>query len=88
MDRRSDERVLAVAKEIQNYLENHPNAADSADGVMRWWLSQQRLEESLQIVQQALEALVSQGEIDKAVTPGGRTVYSSAKEESMDKKQH
>lgn len=83
-----DEKVTAVAKEIQNYLANHPNAADSADGVMRWWLSQQRFDESILIVQQALEQLVLQGEIDKAVTPGGRTVYSNTKTEITGDEKH
>lgn len=65
-----------MAKEIESYLTRHPNAADSAEGVMRWWLSQQRYEETIQLVQKALELLVAQGHIEKSVTPGGKAVYS------------
>lgn len=85
MDQDIDKNVLAVAKEIQSYLDKHPNAADSAEGVMRWWLSQQRFEESMQIVQAALELLVSKGNVDRAVTPGGRAVYSNTRLTSKDK---
>lgn len=85
LDQDIDKNVLAVAKEIQSYLDKHPNAADSAEGVMRWWLSQQRFEESMQIVQAALELLVSKGNVDRAVTPGGRAVYSNTRLTSKDK---
>jgi hypothetical protein len=73
-----DKHVLTVAGEIQRYLLNHPNAADSSEGVLRWWLKKQRYEDSMEIVQRALELLVTNGEVEKSETFGGGPVYSSA----------
>lgn len=87
MDQDIDKSVLMIAKEIQTYLEKHPHAADSAEGVMRWWLSKQRFEESVQLVQQALELLVREGTVDKLLTPGGRAIYSNL-EKNDSEQQH
>ena len=88
MGRAEDSDIVDVAKQIEQYLAKHPHAADSAEGVLHWWLGQQWFEESVDKVQQALDYLVKQGEITKAVTPGGREIYSSVKgSRSPEKKQ-
>ena len=68
---------MMVAKEIRQYLENHPHAADSAEGVMRWWVSKQRFDESILTVQEALELLVDEGELYESVTSSGTAIYSN-----------
>ena len=73
-----DKHVLAVASEIQCYLRNHPKAADSGEGVLRWWLTKQRYEDSMDIVHKALELLVAAGDVEKLETFGRGPVYSSA----------
>lgn len=78
MAQEPDKHVLTVASEIQRYLLNHPNAADSSEGVLRWWLKKQRYEDSMDIVQRALELLVTNGEVEKSETFGVGPVYSSA----------
>jgi hypothetical protein len=70
--------IHAIADEIRRYLSAHPNAADSCDGVVRWWLTRQRIEESADAVQRALEYLVSQGTISRKVMRDGTIVYASA----------
>jgi Fe2+ or Zn2+ uptake regulation protein len=77
LNQRVDEHISMVAKEIKQYLKNHPHAADSAEGVMRWWLSQQRFDETVLTVQEALKYLVNEGELDKSVSSSGMTIYSN-----------
>lgn len=74
-----EEATATVAGEIKRYLEAHPNAADSAEGIARWWLARQRFEEATEIVQRALEHLVAEGEVVKTVTGEGRILYSRTK---------
>ena len=78
MLRKVDADISDIEQEISRYLEEHMNAADSVDGIARWWLSRQRYEETLERVQQAVDELVSKGVVKKSVTASGNTVYSRA----------
>jgi Fe2+ or Zn2+ uptake regulation protein len=73
----SDE-VGSIAAEIERYLARHPNAADSADGIHRWWLPTRFSEQPLESVESALELLVDRGAVTKTVLEGGRVIYSGA----------
>jgi len=70
-----EDQVRKVAAEIQAYLDAHPQAMDSADGVLKWWLARQRIEESKLTVEQALEYLVSRDLVRRRVLAGGNVVY-------------
>jgi hypothetical protein len=35
---------IYVAAELLAYLSRHPNAADTLEGIMNWWLPRQRYE--------------------------------------------
>lgn len=69
---------MTVAQQIARYLEEHPNAADTLEGVVHWWLARQRYEDSVQTVEVALAWLVEQGLVTKQIAPGGQNVYSRA----------
>ena len=71
--------VEKIAKMIIRYLNRHPNAADSAEGIVNWWLTQPFYGGSIETVNKALEHLLAQGLIKKSYTPGGKIVYSSIK---------
>lgn len=79
-----DPAILQLAVEIERYLAAHPHAADSADGVLHWWLRRQRYEESMTKIQRALELLVQRGAVTKRVV-GGQVVYARGDD---DLKQH
>jgi hypothetical protein len=64
-----------VADEIANYLYEHPDAADTEEGIQRWWLSPACGAPSLEMVRLALEALERRGVITKTTVIGGRLVH-------------
>ncbi len=69
----ANEKIIAVADEIRRYLEGHPHASDSIEGVRRWWL---RDRESLENVERALELLEQRGSVLKQRLPDGCCIYS------------
>lgn len=73
-----EDQVKKVAAEIQGYLDAHPQAMDSVDGVLKWWLTRQRLEESMLTVEQALDYLVGCNRVRRRELAGGRVVYARA----------
>jgi hypothetical protein len=76
MSAEADHRVQAIARDIEAYLAVHPDAADSAEGIQRWWLASTLTEESLDQVRAALERLAAAGRVTRHVLPDGRVVYS------------
>ena len=69
-----DEDLDWLANEIRDYLDTHPNAADSVEGVAKWWLRRQRYEQALENVRKALDYLVRQGLVAKS--SASNPVYS------------
>lgn len=68
--------VADIAQAIERYLAKHPHAADSLEGIRRWWLMRQRYEESAQQVQEALEQLLREGIVTKRVLSDGQVLYT------------
>ncbi len=73
-----DDDVLALAEEIAAYLDSHPDAADSFEGIVTWWLDRQRYARAKRSVERALERLQAHGLVRIDETPAGR-IYSSAR---------
>lgn len=76
--------IHLVAKEIESYLARHPHAADSIEGIVKWWLPQQRYIDAYEKIVTALDYLVTQGVVKKVEIPGS-VLYSS--KESASKEQ-
>ena len=64
-----------MALHIFNYLQQHTSAGDSLEGIARWWVLRQRLDESLRQVQAALEELKGRGLVVECRTPDRRKLY-------------
>ena len=62
-------------REIIQYLQTHPKAADTIDGILDWWIPSQRYENAKNEVQQALHELVEQGLIEEVVLGNGNRLY-------------
>lgn len=71
--------VRQTADRIECYLKTHPNAADTAEGISKWWLIGQQPEVSSLIVHKALEYLISKSIVKCSSSPGGNKIYSKRK---------
>ena len=72
--------VVAAAAAIRRYLRDHPNAADTLEGVAFWWLSGHAGDEWLAIVQRAMEQLVERGEVARQTLRDGTVIYERNKQ--------
>lgn len=75
----NDYDVQIIADQIECYLKDHPNAADTIEGITKWWLTGQKIEVSNLIVQQALIYLDSKSVVKCNTDLSGYKVYSSNK---------
>lgn len=66
----------ALVDAILAYLSNHPQAADSADGVTRWWLARDGSAPSPSDVEEALATMVERGLLRRVELPDGTVLYS------------
>jgi Fe2+ or Zn2+ uptake regulation protein len=64
--------------EIVAYLAAHPHAADSLDGIVDWWLPNQRYETARSTIQAALDDLGRQGIVEEVVPCRGTRLYRLA----------
>lgn len=74
--------IEEIARKIRRYLIDHPNAADSLEGIVHWWLVRQQVEFSAEKVKMALDYLVGNDLISKSTTTQGTVVYGSRKRAS------
>jgi hypothetical protein len=70
--------VEAVATAIMDHLQSHPLAADSADGVARWWLGPAHASVTLAQVECALDRLVALQAMRRLSLMDGTILYSQA----------
>lgn len=68
-----------VEKSVLAYLDGHPEAADTLQGIVNWWLPQQRYESDCQRIEQTLGALVARGKLQRSSLPGGEVLYARRK---------
>jgi hypothetical protein len=71
------ERILLIAQVIEKYLIEHPRAADTPNGICRWWVASQGHDESLAGVQLALDYLVNLKRLSRTVLADGTTIYAA-----------
>ena len=65
-----------VAVQILRYLNEHPEAADTASGILEWWLLKQSISEAEDVVRQALDMLVDRNLINFVTSADGRKHYN------------
>jgi hypothetical protein len=59
-----------VTREILAYLAEHPDAADTLEGIAEWWLLEQQIKCSMTHVQGAVDELVADGLLIKRSSEG------------------
>jgi hypothetical protein len=68
----------ALAQGILRYLRDHPEAADSLEGIANWWLPPMSYAATLESVQVALDQMVAKRQIARFDLADGRTLYQRA----------
>jgi hypothetical protein len=64
-----------TAQDILAYLQEHPGSGDTVEGISRWWVLRQRINESVEMVRQVLEHLGKEGLVQARRMADGRTIY-------------
>lgn len=67
-----------IVREIRRYLHAHPHAADTVEGINRWWLAPVFGTVSIEALEQALAVLIQRGVVQRAPLGDGRFVYRSS----------
>lgn len=70
-----DRDVDDIAGELERYVGAHPAAADTVDGIARWWLAGP-VQPPLRQVEAALDALIRRGVLTRRLLPDGNAVYA------------
>lgn len=73
-----DELVSRIAENIERYLAQRPEAADTAEGICTWWLPSPLGADALPAVLAALQRLEVRGVVARMERGGGASIYSSA----------
>jgi hypothetical protein len=68
--------MLNLADEVERYLAVHPTAADTAQGILRWWLPRGHADASADQLKRALDLLVGRGAIVERRMADGRSIYA------------
>ena len=72
-----DDRVESIARTIARYLAANPGAADTVDGIRRWWLTPGQVDAPIERIRAALEDLRIAGYVSTSRMPDGRLVFSA-----------
>lgn len=67
--------VSEIVRQIQSYLEEHPAAGDTLEGISMWWVQRQRVNETVTSVYEALQELEASGLVLERKAPDGKTIY-------------
>ena len=67
--------VVQVVAEILRYLDAHPHAADTVEGITRWWLTPELGALPIETLEHALAVLIGRGRVERAPLGDGRFVY-------------
>lgn len=65
-----------VEHAVLAYLHRHPDAADTLEGIVSWWLPQQRYETERERIERVLGGLVEQGALRCSRLPDGAVLYA------------
>jgi hypothetical protein len=73
-----DARLVEVLETIMRYLDSHPDAADTVEGIAEWWLPR-ALCADVPLVEQALARLLGQGLVRRQSNIDRHVLYSAAR---------
>ena len=65
-----------ISHEILAYLVEHPEARDTLEGILEWWLLERKIKRQKDQVKEALTELVSKGFVLEQKKANSQTQYS------------
>jgi len=74
------EKEQEICRLILNYLQKNPKAGDTLEGIARWWLEFERIEVSVDKVQDALDSLLEEGKVRMRKARDGTIFYKTRDE--------
>ena len=80
------ERARELSYYILAYLSENPEAGDTFDGIVEWWLLRQRIKFETRNVSEAVTKLVSQGLIEEHEGSDSRIFYRVNRTKEQDVK--
>jgi hypothetical protein len=75
LSHRNQQSELVVAKDILKYFLRNPAAADDLEGIARWRLLDEKIHQSLEETNQALDWLVARGLLEVDSRSGSGTLF-------------
>jgi len=67
--------ISELGEEILNYLGKHVEAGDTVEGIVQWWLLEQRIEQGISETKRELQGLVAKELLQEVPVEGGRVYY-------------
>jgi len=77
--------TLSIAREILAYLKEHPDAQDSIEGIMQWWLLERNISFQAKMLKEALAGLEKEGSVVEVICQSG-SYYKLNKNRFMEEK--
>ena len=71
----ADLSLPSPAPEILDYLARHPDAQDTIDGIMHWWVLDACIRNWTPKITETIEQLVQQGFLEQKPSPDGHIFY-------------
>ena len=68
-----------LSQRIISYLKKHPEAGDTLEGIVTWWLEQERIDRVVDDVADVLRSLEKKGAVLAHRTQAGTTIYKIRK---------
>jgi Fe2+ or Zn2+ uptake regulation protein len=75
-----NKRDEEISEQILKYLQRNPDSGDTLEGIAKFWLGFERIDQSVDEVRNALENLVKKGLIKKLEARDGKPIYKKAQE--------
>jgi len=70
-----NKELLNALCDILKYIQKQPQAKHTAQGIAKYWIFQQRLEEKIEVVSGALQYLVQQGFLTEVKNVDGNSYF-------------
>ena len=71
----TSEKTYSLTYQVLSYLIENPKAEDTLEGVLHWWLLQERIGYEMKRVKQALEELAVRNFVTEVNGPENRIFY-------------